>query len=327
MNPQTVLVLIFVLSSLSIARVRAKDIYFEFVNEDKGAFTPISELLYGDDHSDGHLTQSLYLSFTNSVEENRKLEFSLEQAVFTPENKRAESSEYGDRPFAGYLGIGADLIIKRDEKNLTDWLKFDIIHRTGFDIALLGEPSGAKKVQNWAHDKKGVDSYSGWDDQVDFRLGTTISHRIITRFRKNFAYFDVELAPHAVLSISNVVGYQGVGATFRLGKDLQNDFSPSIFSLLSNGNESVTDAETFTWNLFYGVEGRHIFNNYLLEGETTITDRSTVNMKNLVADIQAGVVFNFVPVAVTISITNRSKEFEGQINNQQYLRFGFNVSI
>ncbi len=321
----SLITLLLILSSM--AKERGRDLYLEFANEDKGALTPISEFLFGEDHSDGHLTQALYLSYTHSLKRNQKLEISLEQDVFTPDDKYAESSEYGDRPFAGYLGVGGDFIVKTDEKNLNSFLNFDLIHRVSLDLGVTGPPSGAQKFQNWAHDKKGVPSYSGWDDQVEFRFGTTAAYRIITRFRRELKYIDLELSPHGVFSISNVVGYQGVGATFRLGKDLQSDYNPVIFSPLSNGNECLTDVQKFSWNLFYGIEGRHIFNNYLLEGTTSVTNRQTVSLEEFVADMQVGLILNFAHVSTAVSITNRTKEFKGQDHNQQFMRLGINVSF
>lgn len=309
------------------ARKRERSIYLQFANEDKGALTPISELFFDDDHSDGHLTQALYLSYCWSLKENMKMELSLEQDVFTPEDKRAESSEPGDRPFAGYLGTGGDLIFRGNARSLNSRVRFDLIQRGSFDLALTGPPSGAARIQNWAHRKKGVTEYSGWEDQVAFRLGVTGTYRITPRFQLSLSSLDLELSPHGVVSLSNVVGYQGAGITLRFGKELAADYGPPLFSPVSSGNETLTDAESFAWNLFFGIEGRHVFNNYLLEGTTDRTDRQTVSHKKFVADTQTGMILQIAPVSLAVSIVNRTKEFHGQAHNQQFLRLGLAVSF
>ena len=297
----------------------ADQIYFEFGNEDKGSFTSLSEALYGSDHSDGNFSQGLYLSYSHDLSTNSHLTYFIEQDIYTPfgDNKRAPSATIGDRPFAAFLGTGVKYRYRSDH----------FVHKAALYFGVIGPDAKGKEVQDFLHSSAiSADEYAGWDDQVDNRYGGIGAYNLAWRIHSGSDSFGFELSPHVSLSVGNLLSYQGLGATIRLGSHLREDYGPRFFSPLSNG-EYITDYSGFSWNIFAGFERRHIDKNYLLEGKTSISKIQTVDAKDYVTDTQVGVNITYGYLSASVEFVNRSEEFVGQSDDQQFIRAGIGFNF
>ncbi|ODS22958.1 hypothetical protein AB835_11430 [Candidatus Endobugula sertula] len=150
----------------------ARKFYFELGNEDKGIFTQTSKEIFGNDNSDGNFSQGLYFSYTSNYHENGKLEYSLEQDVYTPsfDNKSAPTAVIGDRPYAAFLGLGANYIRKSGDKNILH-RSADFIQQFNIKIGVVGHDAGGQELQDFAHRIRGATEYTGWSDQVENKYG------------------------------------------------------------------------------------------------------------------------------------------------------------
>lgn len=322
----------FLVVNLVCFSAKAGDIYIEYANEDKDIFEDLSQNFFGDDNSDGNFTQGLYLSYTTTgFSENHKVSYSIEQDIFTPSGnaKRLPRAVVGNRPFAGYLGIGLSYTLKNNLILQKGSFSSDIIQHIGLKLGVIGSDSKASEFQDELHDIIDATEYNGWEDQVKNKYGGIFSYYLYPRLHYKLIgdSLGVELSPHAGLSAGNLISYAGAGFTVRIGSNLTKDYGPKLFSLLSSGNNMVTDHRGFSWHLFFGVEHRYMDRNYLLEGRTGISGLRTVAMRDEVTDLQVGGVLNFNWGALSLSLIERSREFETQANKQQFLRVGFNINI
>ena len=296
--------------------------YFEYGNEDKGTFTGLSELFYGGpDQSDGNFTQGLYLSYTDDLSEDSKLTYSLEQDLFSPykHNKRKKLATPGDRPFAGYLGGG---VVYHKRSNYFS-------QKLGLKVGMIGPSARGDQVQNFLHDHLiSADEYSGWNDQVKDKVGLSGQYMAALKLQTTCGVICFELAPHISLVASNLIAYEGAGATFRIGNHLDKDYGPAIFSPLSRG-EMLTDHKGVSWYVLAGYEKRRMRKNYLLDGVTSISDIPTLtddDIEKYVADKHIGFGANLGGVALDFTFVERSREFKQQ-DAQQFIRVGLGIPI
>ena len=299
-------------------RVFANSVYFEFTNEDQGIFQTIGNGFFGVDDSDGNYSQGFYFSYTMDWHARQKLSFSVEQDIYTPAgvNKNKDQAVIGDRPFAGFLGIGGNYI-RRDEK----W-----VQRAGIKLGVVGPDAMGEEVQNVLH-KNGVgnDGYKGWNDQVNNRYGLIGCYNAAWRFQTTYGGIQAEFSPHVALTLGNLIANERIGMTVRIGNHLDQDYGPAPFSILSGG-EFLTDYVGFSWSLFAGIEGRHIRRNYILEGRTNLTHIQNVIMDNEVTDKKIGADIKWKGITCSITFVERSPEFSGQ-DEQQFLRIGVGIDL
>jgi lipid A 3-O-deacylase len=290
-------------------------IYLEYGNEDKGAFQRVSESAFGDDRSDGSFSQSFLLSASWRRGLHEHVSVSLEQHVFTPsgENKRSPTAVDGDRPFAAYFGGGFGFT------RLTGrW-----IHRLDLRLGVVGKMAGGDDVQSALH-RVGDKAATVWDDQVTDRMGAVVEYRPTVRWLTRCRSACAEFALQGALVGGNLLTYQGLGATLRLGTRLDRDFGPPVFSQFAKG-PSANDARRWGWSVFAGEERRHVHRNYLLEGPAARTGRHTVVMSTYPSDRHFGADLRIDKTTVSLVLVRRAPEFMGQ-PPQQFVRVGIGAS-
>lgn len=320
--PVVLLLLFFVLIPFNAsARVAPGQLYLELANEDKGFLQDASEGIYGDDNSDGGMTSSIYLAYMYPLSSQEIVTFYIDQAAFTPsgENKRELTVQEGDRPFSSYMSIGGSYKVALGPT----------INTVGLRLLGTGDYGMGEVILNSLHDFAGKDTYDGWQDEVEDKVGGVIEYRGVSRQFGACVLVCSELNPHVAFDVGNIVNKAATGATFRFGNRLPEDFGPSDFSLFSRGTQYIT-SPGLAWEVFAGVEARYVFSNYLIEGETKITGDSIVDMNNLQADFQTGVNVSFISRSfranTSLTFINRSAEFVGQ-STQQFLRFGIGMQF
>ncbi|ODS22959.1 hypothetical protein AB835_11435 [Candidatus Endobugula sertula] len=154
-----------------------------------------------------------------------------------------------------------------------------------------------------------------------------LTYRAAPRVRFGSNRISLELSPHAVISYSNLINYQGVGASIRVGSYLSQDYGSKIFSPLSSSNNTITHYEGFSWHVFLGAERRHVDRNYLLEGTTSISNIQTVTKEDYVTDAHVGFVLSHPSFSIGLTLTERSKEFLTQKDKQKFIRFGISFLL
>jgi hypothetical protein len=301
------------------AQANVGQFYFEFANEDKGSMTNTSENLYGPDFSDGGMTASSYLSYSYPLSSYDYVTFFMDQAAYTPsrENKREETVQEGDRPFSSYFALGVNYRFRYGP----------YVNQIGARMVGAGKYGFGSSILNGLHNLAGKDTYEGWQDEVDDKVGGVLEYRLVGRSLGFCQMICAEVNPHTSIALGNMLNQAGVGATARIGNRLPEDFGPADFSLFSKGMHYIP-FKGLTWEAYAGIEGRYVAENYFLEGDTKITGESIVDMERLQTDIQTGVSFGYISyqysALMSLVLIHRSPEFDGQ-QSQQLLRFGLGL--
>jgi len=267
---------------------------------------------------DRHYTNGVYLSLTTppragTGDFNRRYSFFIGQSIFTPEDLTLVTPDPDDRPYAGWLYVGARMY--RESARVLD--RFDV------NLGVVGPSSGAEAVQVWFHSMGmfgGSVRPMGWGSQLHDEPALVLNAQ--RTWRLTLAEGGVlagELLPEANVALGNVFTYAGVGATLRVGRNLRADWgAPRIQPALQGSDFTDRDAAgSFAWYIYAGVEGRAIARNIFLDGNTW-KDSARVSREAFVADYNLGAAVIAGPFAVRLSYTERTHEFDTQRGNDKF---------
>lgn len=239
-----------------------------------------------------------------------RTEYAIQQAIFTPQNTTLVIPDPSDRPYAGWLNASFGLI--GETGSLLDQLSLS--------IGVVGPASLARQSQKLVHDIRGIASPRGWDSQLRNELTVQFLYQRSWRALAAYAFnggYGLDLTPHAGVALGNVYTFANAGVTFRIGKDLRQDFGPPRVGPSVPGAGYFVPRANFGWYLFAGVEGRAVARNIFLDGNT-FQDGPSVSKKPLVADLQAGAVLTYDELRLSYTHVLRTKEFVTQRNPEQF---------
>jgi lipid A 3-O-deacylase len=298
--------------------------------DDEGRFTILEEndsLFF---NSDKHYTQGLRLSdlgaslkaedgsnavfdFVGSITPllqsggNRRVAMFLGQSIFTPKDLRLKPPDPRDRPYAGWLYIGASLLQDTDRR---------MLENLELDAGIVGPGSLAKQVQNDFHQFIGVAQAKGWSSQLQNEPGIMLSYERLWRLPlAGDPNTGIDIVPQLGATAGNIMTYGEAGGLLGIGKGLQADYGPIRIRPALSGTDyfdaGALDGEVGFY-FFAGAQGRVVGHNIFLDGNT-FRHSLSVPKKNLVADLQAG--FSLVWSAsfrFDLSVIRRTEEFRGQ---------------
>lgn len=290
--------------------------------------------------SDRHYTSGLYLSATSGSSQqcdtcrsladtlmlpegagpmSYRYGYFLGQSIFTPENLSLAPPDPLDRPYAGWLYLGARLY--REAGNTLDRLELK--------IGVVGPASGADAVQRWWHALHwfGGVPPQGWHSQLKDEPGLVLTEQRIWRLSLIGGPIEAELLPEANVSVGNVFTYAAVGMTFRFGQNLHADWGPPRIEPALQGSDFVNYDELtpVAWYLFAGFEGRAVARNIFLDGNT-FQHSASVSKKPLVGDLNAGIAFLWRGFSAHMSYTQRTREFKTQNGDDKIFSIGLSFS-
>ena len=239
-----------------------------------------------------------------------RTEYAIQQTIFTPQNTTLVVPNPFDRPYAGWLNASFGLI--GETGSLLDQLSLS--------LGVVGPASLARQSQKLVHDIRGIDSPRGWDYQL--RNEPTVQLLYQRSWRALAAYsfegsYGIDVTPHVGVALGNVYTFANAGVTFRIGKDLRQDFGPPRVGPSVPGTGYFVPRASFGWYLFAGLEGRAVARNMFLDGNT-FTDSAHVSKKHFVADLQAGAVLTYDEFRLSYTHVWRTKEFDTQQNIEQF---------
>ncbi len=283
-------------------------------------------------HSDKHYTQGLRLAyltpdvapqsgwngpfnvigavpfvFGDAAQRSRRYAFFAGQSLFTPENLSLKPPDPTDRPYAGWLYGGVSLLQESNQHTLEN---------VELDLGVVGPGAFGRQVQNDFHQLINAGKAQGWSSQIQNEPGGMLSYERLWRLPvigdgKN----GVDFIPQAGATVGNVLTYGDIGATLRIGKNLQVDYGQvRIRPALSgtdyfNGDQLDGDLGFY---FFVGVQGRAVGINIFLDGNS-FRPSAHIAKKNLVADVQGGFsLFWSTAFRLDFSVVQRSQEFVGQ---------------
>jgi hypothetical protein len=231
--------------------------------------------------------------------------YSLGQSIYTPDDISDPDLRPDDRPYAGWLYLGAGLIAVKPDATRSDAMLIE--------IGVVGEASMAKEVQTTWHEWFDFEEPRGWDNQLETEPGINLiyeQNRMLWR-GDLMPGLSGDVVPNAGFALGNVSTYLSGGVTIRLGRDLTTDLGPPRIRPSLPGSAFVRQADGFNWYTFASLGGRVVARNIFLDGNT-FADSPSVDKKLLVGDIQAGLAMQYRDWRFTYTYVVRSKEFETQ---------------
>jgi hypothetical protein len=252
------------------------------------------------------------------AERSRRYALSLGQSFFTPNAIAANPPDPRDRPYAGWLYLGADLLQDSDRR---------MLEHLELQLGVVGPAALGKQVQRTWHDLIGATEPEGWDSQLHNEPGLVLSYE--RKWRFGTGNDGVDVIPELGASLGNVLTYGEGGAMLRFGHNLQADYGPARIRPALSGtdyfNRDYMDGDFGIYG-FVGAQGRAVGRNIFLDGNTVRASPS-VDREPLVADLQAGVsIFSRSGMRLDVSVVHRTEEFEGQHGGDNFGIVSFGAS-
>ncbi|TLD68331.1 lipid A deacylase LpxR family protein [Phragmitibacter flavus] len=245
----------------------------------------------------------------------RNVAISLGQNMYTPSDTVSEDLVRDDRPYAGWLYGGIGLVWKNEKVRNT----FII------NIGVVGPWSFAEETQRLVHEARDIPMPNGWNNQLDNELGVVLAYERMWRLRKfDQGGIDWDVLPYAGAELGNVAINARVGAEFRLGYNLPDDFGTAAINAAAVASTPVESDHTakrwhsnMGFHLFTRIEGRAVARDIFLDGNT-FEDSHSVDKEHFVADAVFGASLNWRNTKLTYAYIYRTKEFKQQEDEQVF---------
>ena len=256
------------------------------------------------------------LPFVNGPGTQKNFGFAFGQFMYTPQDISRVPPDPADRPYAGWSYLELSFIAKT--KTIMDTLSIQ--------AGMVGRASQADEFQRAIHKWLSDETPMGWDYQLQNEFGLNIVYERKWRLyaRAFNRHLGIDLIPHAGGSLGNVETYINAGATLRLGINLPSDFGVSMIRGASLPNGPIDDDDPrvspnrdWSFFVFGGADGRGVFHNIFLDGNT-FRDSPSVDKKPFVGDAFYGVGLIIGRWQLVYSEAVRSLEFEGQRGKNYY---------
>jgi hypothetical protein len=248
---------------------------------------------------------------------SQRLEFDLQQVIFTPVRTQVYDPNPDDRPYAGQLALHTSLVQDTDTTRS--------IAQVG--IGVVGPASLAQSVQNGFHFLIGDTTSKGWHYQLhneptlDF-LGGRI-------WRYDLASFDdgaigVQALPQVTAQLGNTEIFGQAGAIFRVGSGLDSDFGPAVIEPAMTGTDAYTPTQPIVWYVFGGAVGRVVAHDMLVQGNDFQSSRG-VALTPLQGDLEVGAALIVYGIRVTATEVFETPEFHHEAPAFQYGSIGLSA--
>ena len=217
------------------------------------------------------------------------------QSIYTPHDTWSPTLVADDRPYAGWLYLGARL--SHTTTSRSGHVRSDTI---GLKLGVVGPASLAERAQAFVHEKRKLGAPKGWRHQLRNEPGFVLDYtRKWERGTRSARGFGIAAAPYVTVALGNIETYLGGGVMLRTGLDRDTDVSNRY--RFSRG-----------LHLFVGLEGRGVVRNVFLDGNTW-AESHRVEKRPFVGELQAGVRYAGEKLEISLAQTVRSREFHGQL--------------
>ncbi len=238
-------------------------------------------------------------------EYTHKVEFSIGQNIFTPQDISRTDIIENERPYAGWTYVSTSYHRKYSSEDLLDYM--DTVE---LQMGIVGPESFAEETQIFVHKMRELQRPDGWDNQLKNEPGlAAVFERKWLFHPDSSSRFNYRIITHAGGALGNVYTYLNSGGELRVGWNIPRDFGISL--IRPAGSTRLSTHSKFSMFGFAGVNGRFIIRDIFLDGNT-FTDSHSIDKKAAVADLSAGLAINYRNVQFTWTQVLRSKEYKGQ---------------
>jgi len=248
--------------------------------------------------------------------ERSRVGFSIGQAIFTPHDISVETPDPKDRPYAGWLYVSAGFVTETTHdpgQEVSSGFLDRSLRKLELSLGVVGPASGAGVVQREFHKLIGAQEPRGWTHQLENEPALLLSYEYQRRFGRSFGnIIEADVTPSAGLSVGNVYTQGSLGLTFRIGRDMLQDYGPPrIRPSLPGAAFFEKPLSGIGWYVFAGLEGRAVGHNIFLDGNT-FASGPHVSKHIFVGDAQVGIAITMGGMRLSYTNVFRTKEFKGQ---------------
>ncbi|MDZ4778059.1 MAG: lipid A deacylase LpxR family protein [Alphaproteobacteria bacterium] len=239
------------------------------------------------------------------------------QSIFTPQDISLNPAPANQHPYAGFLY--AQILMAAEENVVARDPRFVDLYELEF--GMVGPSAQGQEAQSSIHQLLGAPEPLGWESQLHDEFAFAVSLERRWRAEKVFERlpFDLEVdaAPGIGVTLGTLRTEAKVGAAFRLGQHLSDDYGPPRVRPGLSGVGYFKASQPFSWYFFGGVEFRAVARNLFLDGNT-FRDSPSVERRPFVVDVQAGVAVQTGDWRLAYTYVTRTEEFEGQGEQQDF---------
>lgn len=230
--------------------------------------------------------------------------YSLQQAMFTPTDIEEESLIIDDRPYVGALLWQVKL--RQFNEGVATSLTFD--------FGVVGPIALAEEIQAATHDIISATEANGWDNQINnepvLRIGSEYLQRLIVLPLSDNITVDTSIYMQA--GIGNLSSDLGAALIFRLGTSLGDTFAMVNSTASYSANPyTLISSQIFNWQVFLSFNGRYVFNDITLDGNTFKSSHS-VDIIHEQGLFSVGFAMRWRSWGLLFSTLHGSQQFEEQ---------------
>lgn len=234
----------------------------------------------------------------------------LTQLIYTPDDFLALEAPDGQRPYAGWTGLGFSVHTKDDRALNSVELVFGVI----------GPHSYAETTQDFVHSVRDIDKFNGWDSQIPDELTANIyfmqRRRLPFLESGDHSQFSIDGNSEVGMSLGNFRTDLRLGFLTRIGWNLPVEFSDPRLSETANTQRLFTSSgdEGSHWSVYFVGGGRVnlVGHDATLDGPVFRDFDTGVSSKWLVGEVYAGMGVRYQSWEVSYMHTFRTREFSGQ---------------
>lgn len=249
---------------------------------------------------------------TFDLNETTSTFFTLGQNLYTPSIISQRAAQPGDRPWAGWLYGSVGLAT----------LTQDHIDELEITLGVVGPEALGEQTQKSIHTHiTNSPTPKGWSNQLDFEPGLIFSwqRRWPRGYRGDWHIdlgddFRLRAEPNINVSLGNIYTYAGTGMMLTFGpyKNVLQDMPPRVKPAMTGTGYFDGRDSNWSWYLFAGADGRAVARNIFLDGNSFDEDSPSVDKKNFVGDLTAGIAFTLYDYRLSYTANYRTREFDGQ---------------
>lgn len=255
--------------------------------------------------------------FKNPEEVEYSYGFALTQLMFTPETLETLTPPAGERPYAGWLGVGFSLHA-RDSNALNS---------VEISFGIVGKYSYAQEAQDYIHEKKNIEKFQGWDSQIptEFTLNVAFNQRRRWDWLDNTDIplgLEIDGFHETGYALGNYLTEAHIGALVRVGWNLPVEFSDPRLTPTAHTQKLYSDnsINQKAWSLYAlaGARAGGILHDITLDGPLFKSYDTGVDKEPWVGELYAGFGVRYKGWEFGYVHTYRSKRFKTQKDPQAF---------
>lgn len=236
--------------------------------------------------------------------DEQNMVFTLNHAIYTPEDKARKDLIQDDRPYAAALLVGLGYNARKGNRLQTTQLK----------LGWLGPSARGEEMQKAVHKIVGDDEFQGWDNQLGDEPLVMLQHERMHRFGWGTGQWTWDAITHYGGALGNYRTFLNGGAELRFGRHLLEDFGSTPLRPAGENTApggAIQAGGPVRFNGFLTTDVRWVGRDITLDGNTW-KDSHSVDRRKVVGYAGYGVAIQKGRWKFALARYHSTREFNGQ---------------